>query len=437
MRGFLLRSILGLILAVFSIALPAAGGSYYVDSNSPDASDSGPGTRELPWKSLAAVGRHGFKPGDAVHFARGSVYTGGFVVKDAGTAAQPIVFTSYGNGAAPSFTNPRFSVLNGNVIQVKGSHVVIDGFFFHDGAQSATTKTEDVLRVGDVYVFKGADHAVIKNCEFRNSPIGIHLNSQFSLVTRNHLHDCNRPLAGTNWGPIAIMISNANNEISYNRITNYISTGGNYGADGGALEIDPRIYGDTVRNIKIHHNYSQGNQGFLEVAQAEGSIVLAYNISNDYQQFVILYEGSKCVFENNTVLRVLPKNSITDVVFTFKESGNIIRNNIFAVNSGRKVFSTNGTEVWGRSNYEGQKHYNNVYFSVDESQPDPCGLALGPGEKIADPRFVDFAKRNLHLRADSPAIDAGAEAGPAADFDGTQVPQGKAPDIGAYEFKRK
>ena len=78
-----------------------------------------------------------------------------------------------------------------------------------------------------------------------------------------------------------------------------------------------------------------------------------------------------------------------------------------------------------------------LYFSIDGSQQDPCVLALGPGEKIGDPRFVDLATGNLRLRADSPAIDAGADAGPNTDFDGTQVPQGRAPDMGAYEFKRK
>jgi hypothetical protein len=106
------------------------------------------------------------------------------------------------------------------------------------------------------------------------------------------------------------------------------------------------------------------------------------------------------------------------------------------VNSGRKVFSGNGTEVWGRTNYAGQTHDHNTYFSLDGSQSDSCGLALGPGDKITDPRFIDYAKQDLHLKADSPAINAGFDIGRAVDFNGTPVPQGRAPDIGTHEFRR-
>lgn len=74
---------------------------------------------------------------------------------------------------------------------------------------------------------------------------------------------------------------------------------------------------------------------------------------------------------------------------------------------------------------------------MDGSQEDPCGLPLGPGEKIGNPEFLDYAKQDFHLKPGSPAIDAGWDIGPSEDFDGTPVPQGKAPDIGAYEFKRK
>lgn len=81
--------------------------------------------------------------------------------------------------------------------------------------------------------------------------------------------------------------------------------------------------------------------------------------------------------------------------------------------------------------------HNNIYFSADGTQADPCGLPLGEGEKIADPGFVDYAKADYHLRRDSPAIDAGFNSNSATDFDGKKVPLGKARDIGAFEFGDK
>lgn len=420
-----------------ALAAAAAGESHYVDSNARIATDSGPGTRGRPWKSLAGVDSHAFKPGDSVYFARGSSYKGGFVVNDSGTASHPITLTPYGAGAAPSFTNPDFNVLNGNVIQVKGSHIVVDGFYFHDGAAAPSGRSGSVMRIGDVFVDKGSDHVVIRNSEVQNSPIGFNVHGEHCVITRNHLHDCNRFLRPPGWGPIAIFIGNANTEISHNRITNYVATGGAYGADGGAIEIDPRLYSVEAHDISVHHNYSYGNEGFLEITKATERINVSYNVSNDYQQFVFYWEGTNSVVENNTVLRVLPKNSVTDVVFAFKDPGTIIRNNIFVVGSKRQVFSDNGTQVYKKGDYAGQKRYNNIYFSLDGSQTDPCGVPLGPGDRIADPRFVDYAKQDLHLKPDSPAIDAGHDIGRTTDLVGTPVPQGKAPDIGAYEFRRK
>ena len=444
-----LFSLTSVILTFFIISscsiLKASGkkgqcGDRYVDGSNNSASDSGPGTKAHPWKSLAAVNAHHFCAGDTVFFARGSEYRGGFVVKDSGTADSPITLTAYGKGSAPSFTNPEFKVLNGNVMQLQGSYIFVDGFYFHDGAPSGTTEDKDVLAMGDVFIAKGSDHDVVRNCEFKNTPIGIHVCGRHSLITHNYLHDTNRFLAGDKWGPVAIFVSNGNNEISYNRVKNYIAIGGRFGADGGAIELDPRICGDSIHDLRIDHNYSYGNEGFIESTRASKPttrVSVGYNVSDDYQEFILLWQGTHCMIVNNTVLRVLPKNSVTDVVFSFGQVGNIVRNNIFVVNHGRKIFSDNGTQVWGfGGHYAGQKHDHNLYFSVDHSQTDPIGLPLGPGEKISDPHFVDYGKLDLHLRPDSPAIDGGIPVtGYNKDFDGSPVPSGKAPDMGAYEFK--
>jgi len=48
--------------------------------------------------------------------------------------------------------------------------------------------------------------------------------------------------------------------------------------------------------------------------------------------------------------------------------------------------------------------------------------------------FVDPAKGDYHLKAGSPAINRGLDLGYTQDRDGKPVPQGGAPEIGAYEF---
>jgi hypothetical protein len=420
-------------------APPASRGAsaYYIDGNDSDASDSGPGTRSRPWKSLASLKNRDFSRGDTLCFARGSSYAGGVTLNCSGTEASPITITACGSGPAPSFSNSDVEDQNGNVFQINGDYILIEGLYFHDGAESKDAHATSALKVGDIYINKGADHITIRDCEFFNSPVGIHTNGEYTLITRNNLHDCTRALAFPGWGPIAIIISNADSEVSYNRCTNYIRAGGDYGADGGFLEVDPRFYGQPVTGLKIHHNYSRGNEGFLEIEGSEsknGGMTVSYNFSNDYQEFIFFWSGANCLVENNTVLRVLPKNSVTDVVFSFHDGGNIVRNNIFVVNGGKKVFSNNGTETWGMgANYPGQIHNNNLYFSLDGSVSDPIGLPAGSGEKTGDPRFVNYPD-DCHLKPDSPAINAGVSLGYTRDFDDAPVPSDGKPDIGAFEY---
>ena len=123
------------------------------------------------------------------------------------------------------------------------------------------------------------------------------------------------------------------------------------------------------------------------------------------------------------------------MVFSFNtDSSVIIRNNIFILANGLQVFA--GDSVYEANKYD-QYHYNNIYFCLDGSVKDPVGKPLGKGDKIADPMFLDFNRRDLHLNPGSPAIDSAATVGNKSDFDGYKIPYGKAPDIGAYEYTGK
>lgn len=412
--------------------IPPRQSAFYVASHGNDAN---PGTMALPWKTLKPVNEHTFVPGDTVLFARGSRFTGGLLISGSGTQEKPITFTAYGRGPAPSFTRLDYTTLNGNMIQIRGSYIVIDGLYFHDGVPANPGKKVGARKVGAVYVTLGADHNIVKNCEFENCPVAVQVYGQDCLITQNDIHDCNMFLSYPYWGPVGIMVATSNHEISYNRIINYFAKGGAFGADGGAIEIDNREYAND--NIEIHHNYSVGNEGFLEIigeTPSTNNIQVSYNVSDDYQQFVFFWSGTNCMVENNTVLCLKPSNSRVRVVFSFAEEGGVtVRNNIFVLANGLQVFA--GDSVYNANKWE-QPHYNNLYYVVDGSQENPCGKPLGKGEMVADPLFFDLKNRNLHLRAGSPAVDAGVEVGHSLDFNDKPVPVGAAPDLGAFEYQK-
>ena len=52
-----------------------------------------------------------------------------------------------------------------------------------------------------------------------------------------------------------------------------------------------------------------------------------------------------------------------------------------------------------------------------------------------DPLFLDASNSNYRLQSSSPCIDAGTDVGLTEDFGGNPVPQGSAPDMGAYEYQ--
>jgi len=428
MKNLLFNCII--VLAILVVTAQAT--EYYISST---GNDSNPGTIEKPWKTIKKVNGENFQPGDIIRFERGAKYYGGLFIDDSGDSENPITFTAYGEGVSPTIDNRNYSVINGNAIQVSGSHVIIDGFFFKDGLPASRVKGVGARRSGVIFVNEGANHNIIRNCEIENCPMGIQVYGEYNLITQNYIHDCNIFLAYPGWGPVGIMVATSHNEISYNHIVNYYAIGGAFGADGGALEIDESSI--PKENISIHHNYSVDNEGFLEIIGGVEikNVHVHHNISEDFQDFIFFWAGTDCIVENNTVLSIKPQNSRLSVVFSFhQDSTVIIRNNIFILANGLQVFA--GDSVYEANKYD-QYHYNNLYFCIDGSVEDPVGKPLGKGEKIADPMFLDFDLRDLHLTPGSPAVDAGIKSEVKWDFEGNKIPHGKAPDIGAIEYSGK
>lgn len=428
-------------LAVFAFLSGCADGDqssntvrYYVDSRTGNDNNKGISINS-PWKSLDKLEKEIFQPGDRILFAKNSVFEGGILFEPSGTKQDPIVISSYGEGSPPAFSNLDQNELNGNVFQISGSYIVIDGLAFSKCADANSKGGKAVLEAGAIFTRTKADHVTIKNCTFTDCPIGVNITGQHSLITGSTFQDCNRFLAEPHWGPLGIVIGNAYNEISYNTCSNYVKIGGTFGADGGFIELDDRYFGTKVHDIRIHHNKSFDNMGFLEIETnvEGGNIDVYYNLSDDYQQFIFYWGGDNSRIENNTVIRSKPSlNGAVNTVFTMRNSYFTLRNNIFVVANGVQVLVTAPYDV---GNYDQVIHEYNLYYCIDGSVENPCGKSLGPGEVIADPCFVDMKKADYHLRSDSPAINSGMVLGYGLDLDNVPLEENQNPDIGAYEVK--
>ncbi|MBA3296291.1 MAG: hypothetical protein H0U19_05095 [Acidobacteria bacterium] len=451
----MLRCAIHVIAVLLFLNSHASAATYYINSRA-GADDNAGTSKDAAWKTLTNLSRT-FLPGDEILFARGSSYTGGVVFTSSGTATRPIVlatysvgadvilktprqelgpiFEKYGAGPAPSFTNPDWSVLNGNIFRIEGSYVVIDGLYFHDNTNppGSDHKNKNVQKLGAVYLAPGTHHNIVRNCEFVRTPVGIKVKGTDTLLTRNYLHDATGMMARS-WGPIAIMVVSGRNEIAFNRIENYGAYGGPYGSDGGVIELDGVDDKFDARDVDIHHNTSVNNHGFLEIAARNvENITVAYNLSDDKNQFIGGGSMKNVRVYNNTVIRTREPNVDRFVFWTFYPEGTsfIVRNNIFVIAGDMKVFGplTNPVGHVRRAIGDHPRDHN-LYYAAGSA--DPIGVPAGKGDLIADPLFVDAVNRNFRVKANSPARQRGVKLGYAVDLDGHSLPRNAAPNMGAY-----
>jgi hypothetical protein len=233
--------------------------------------------------------------------------------------------------------------------------------------------------------------------------------------------------------------------------------------DGFVVEKSPFVSGGNIdvygRNIELSDNEVRlsRDQGIYTAEGSRNVQILRNSIHSNgqgviHQSHGIYLQGNDHLVANNVIhdhphgfgIQVYDRNSRSIITGnTVTNSGHsaivlggsagvdsiLVLNNIFAFN--RKFGIQHDSSCPTRS----RAHHNVLYGNGSgAAEPGCAGLDYAGGNRTGDPRFRDYAARDLHLGPGSPALNyAVAEYSPTSDHDGRLRPQGPAADAGAYE----
>ncbi|MDH7487801.1 MAG: right-handed parallel beta-helix repeat-containing protein [Anaerolineae bacterium] len=417
----------------------AAGHTYYV---APNGNDANPGTAALPWRTIQHAANT-LTAGDTVYIRAGT-YNERVIPQNSGAAGQPITYAAYpgetatidGSGITlPDDLAGLFEIAGRSYIRLSGLRLINAGPFPNNAA----------VLVSD------SAHIAVENCStFHTASSGIGVwGSQQIVIAGNTVEQ-----AGIGGGQECITVAGTSNfEVRGNTVLDCQKEGidAKDGSSNGLIARNvvarPRAVGIYVdawdkptHDITVSQNIvfdSVESAGFA-IASEMGGLLTNIRLENNlaYRNYTYGIEISRCCSESR------PMDGIVIVNNTLYDNG---------VGWGGGIIADNAQaqHVVIRNNIVGQNLTFQIAVAADVP---PASVTVdhnlidgyrgyedevyGEDYVEGDPRFVDAAAADFHLRPESPAIDRGsATAAPNVDMDGDLRPAGAGYDIGADEWQ--
>lgn len=177
-------------------------------------------------------------------------------------------------------------------------------------------------------------------------------------------------------------------------------------------------------NVDVYYNLLYGNGGGVIIEVGTPTYVNVYNnlIANSSSngQGLRVDAGDHITWKNNIIYNVYYTSwnagTMYNLVFDFNNTAAVTN----FVSDHNVVYHPTAT-----ANYA-------FYCGAGQTWAAWQAHGLDAHSLNVDPKFVSTT--DFHLQPTSPLINAGTNVGLSQDYYGTYVPQGLAPDIGAYEF---
>ncbi len=483
------------VLFPLQLIWPGIPQNFYVATT---GSDSNSGTIDLPWKTIQKAASSA-TPGSTVFVRGGVYNEAVTIAVSGNASDGPITFCNYPNESpiidgtgltVPSSVNGLILIANKSYITVQGfelrnyktstKNLVPVGIYIsgtgdhiqllqnkihaieHNGTSSSGTDAHGIAVYGTSGT-KSINNVLIDRNELYALKLGsseslvVNGNVELFRITNNIVHDNN------NIGIDAIGFegtASANDQarnglISGNTVYNIDSYGNvAYGSDRSADGIyvdggkDIVIEKNTVHNANIgielaseHSGKSTSNitmrSNFVYLCDIAGIAIGGYDtkrgstenckivnntlfqndrLKNGNGEFYVQYDTRNNVFKNN-IIWTNSQNIFISNAYT-QNTGNVVDNNLYFSASG----ANDGTWEWKKVTYSTFAAYK-------------TGTGNDANAKFTDPLIINSTTPDLHLKAGSPAIDAGAvvDSIGTLDIDG-EARVNKVPDIGADEY---